>query len=439
MTPRPGTARRVPSRRTEPILLAAAAFLAAGGTLIVDLAADEPTVEPLASLLVFAAAFFGLRVAVHRWAFDAVAPLLAPAALLTAIGWVEVYRIDADLGRLQRWWLLAAAVIAAIALRLLDVAGVQVLRRYRFLFFGGALVLLLLPLLPSSWPVRGAIVNGARLWVRVDLGAASLSFQPGEAAKLLVVVFLAAFLADRRQALTEATRRLGPFRLPEPRQLVPIGIAFGVALAVLVYQRDLGASLLLLVVFAGMLYMATGRRTYPLATLGFVGLGAVGAPRLFSHVQVRVDAWLQPWADPSGGGYQMTQALFALGSGGLTGSGIGGGSPGVVPAAATDYVFVAIGEEMGLIGSLLVIGLFGLLIAAGFGIALRATDTFRSLLAAGLSLALGAQAIIILAGVLRVLPVTGITLPFMSYGGSALLANFVSIALLMRISHEERS
>ena len=433
-------ARGTTGRRLEPLLLAAAALLAGAGALVVDLGADRRAVQPAVTVVVFAVAFFGLRAAVTRWAPRAVAPLLAPAALLTAIGWVEVYRIDPDLGSLQRWWLLAGTALAAVVLRLLDEGGLQVLRRYRLLFLGVAIALLLLPLLPSGMPVlHGATINGSRLWVLLEVGDLSLSFQPGEVVKLLLVAFLAAYLADRRIALTRSTRHLGPFRLPEPRQLVPIGVAFGVAFAVLAYQRDLGASLLLLVVVAGMLFMATGRKTYPLATLGFVGAGLLVAPRLFDHVQVRIEAWIDPWADAAGGGFQVTQALFALGSGGLTGTGLGDGSPDLVPAAATDYVFVAVGEELGLLASLAVLGLFGLLIAGGFGVALRSADSFRSLLAGGLTLALGAQAVIILGGVLRLLPVTGITLPFMSYGGSALLANLVAIAVLLRVSHEERS
>ena len=336
-------------------------------------------------------------------------------------------------------WILVTFGLAAATLFALRRSGVGVLRRYRYLFLVAGLILLLLPLLPGSWPVRGISLNGSRLWVRLQAGDLSLSFQPGEAAKLLVVVFLASYLADRHRALTEMPRRLGPLRIPEPRQLLPVLLAFGVSFAVLVYQRDLGASLLLFIVFAAMLYAATGRVAYPLATLILLLGGGLAAHESFSHVRVRVSAWLHPFADFAGTGYQVAQGLFALGSGGLTGSGLGAGSPNLIPAAATDFVFVAVAEETGLAGGLAVIAAYALLAAAGFGIALRARDPFRKLLAAGLTITITVQTALILGGVLRLFPLTGITLPFMSYGGSSLLANLVLVALLARVSHEEGS
>jgi peptidoglycan glycosyltransferase len=363
--------------------------------------------------------------------------LLPLVAMLTVVGWIEVFRIDHDLGRLQRGWLVAGSGIAVMVLWLLRARGTGILRRYRYLFLSAALVLLLLPLLPSGWPLRGATIGGSRLWLRLDVGAGSLSFQPGEAAKLLLVVFLAAYLADRRKALTDMRRALGPLRIPEPRQLLPVLLAFGVSFVVLVYQRDLGASLLLFAVFATMLYVATSRPAYLLAGGFLVSAGGLLAYRFFDHVQRRVTAWLYPFDDYADSGYQIAQGLFALGSGGVIGTGIGNGNPALIPAAATDYVFAAVAEELGLAGGLAVLVGFGMLVAAGFGIAVRARDPFRSLLAAGLTLTLGVQTILILAGVLRLFPVTGITLPFMSYGGSSLLANLVLVALLARISHEE--
>ena len=317
--------------------------------------------------------------------------------------------------------------------------GVGVLRRYRYLFLVTGLGLLLLPLLPGGWPVRGVTINGSRLWVRLQAGDLSLSFQPGEAAKLLIVAFLASYLADRGRALTAMPRRLGPVSLPEPRQLLPVLLAFGVSFAVLVYQRDLGASLLLFVVFAAMLFAATGRYAYPAAALALLAGGGLAAYRYFGHVRVRVEAWLHPFADFAGSGYQVAQGLFALGSGGLTGTGLGAGRPDLIPAAATDFIFAALAEELGLAGGLAVIAAYALLAAAGFGIALRARDPFRKLLAGGLTLTLVVQTVLILGGILRLLPLTGITLPFMSYGGSSLLANLVLIALLARVSHEEGS
>jgi len=428
------------SRLTEAALVCLAAAVAAVGAALAPLAAgDLPTYDTLLAPAVFLAAFGGLLLAVRRWAPRAARTLLPLAALLTAVGWVEVARVDRDLGRLQLWWLLVGATLAAATLFVLRRRGVGVLRRYRYLFLVAGLGLLLLPLLPSGWPVRGVTINGSRLWVRLQAGDLSLSFQPGEAAKLLIVAFLASYLADRHRALTNMPRRLGPVSLPEPRQLLPVLLAFGVSFAVLIYQRDLGASLLLFVVFAAMLFAATGRYAYPAAALALLAGGGLAAYRYFGHVRVRVEAWLHPFADFAGSGYQVAQGLFALGSGGLTGTGLGAGRPDLIPAAATDFIFAALAEELGLAGGLAVVAAYALLAAAGFGIALRARDPFRKLLAGGLTLTLVVQTVLILGGILRLLPLTGITLPFMSYGGSSLLANLVLIALLARVSHEEGS
>jgi len=428
------------SRRAETSLVVLASFIAAAGTALVTVTADRRlTLDTAAAFGAHVTTFGGLLVAVRRWAPSASRVLLPPVAFITALGVVEVFRIDRDLGRIQRWWLLLAAALAAAALYLLRNRGVETLRRYRYLFLAAALALLALPLTPSTWPLGGATVNGSRLWVRLDLGERSLSFQPGEAAKILLVVFLASFLADRWQALSVMPRELGPLRLPEPRQLVPVFIAFGVSLGVLAYQRDLGASLLLFVVFVLMLFAATDRPTYLVAGGALAAGGAVAAASAFDHVAVRVDAWLHPFADFTGGGYQVAQSVFALADAGIFGAGVGNGSPYLIPAAATDYVFVAITEEMGLAGGLAMLAAFAILIGAGFGIALRSADRFRSLLAAGLTIVIAVQTLLIVGGVLRLLPLTGITLPFASYGGSSLLANLAIVALLARVSHEERS
>lgn len=426
------------TRRAEATLLALATLLAAAGAALVTLSAGEGiTTDVIGTPLAFGAAFGALFAAVGAWAPRAARHLLPLVALLSVVGWIEVFRIDRDLGRLQRGWLIAGAGMAALVLWVLRERGTSVLRRYRYLFLAAALGLLLLPLLPDGWPLRGATVGGSRLWLRLEIGSRYLSFQPGEAAKLLLVVFLAAYLADRRRALRDMRRSFGPLRLPEPRQLLPVFLAFAVSFAVLVYQRDLGASLLLFAVFATMLYVATSRPAYLLTGAVLVAAGGVLAYRFFDHVQRRVTAWLHPFDDFNDAGYQIAQGLFALGHGGIVGTGVGNGSPDLIPAAATDYVFAAVAEEMGLAGGIAVLTGFGLLVAAGFGIAVRARDPFRSLLATGLTLTLGVQILLILAGVLRLFPVTGITLPFMSYGGSSLLSNLVLVALLARVSHEE--
>ena len=427
------------TRTAEAALLGAATMIAATGVALVNLArGDWLDAQVALTFIVFAVAFGGLNLATRRWAPTASPFLLPLAAFLTAVGFTEIYRIDPGLASLQRWSLLVAAAAASLVLFALRNEGVAVLRRYRYLILLATVALLLLPMLPIDFPVvRGAVVNGSRLWVRFDLAGRTLSFQPGEIAKILLAIFLASYLADRHVAMATTRRTLGRLRLPEPRQFGPVLVAAGAAFGVLVYQRDLGASLLLFVLFIGMIYAATGHAAYLAAGGGLIAVGGFAAYRLFAHVERRVFSWLHPFDDYTGAGYQIAQSLFALGSGSLTGSGIGLGRPDLIPAAATDFVFAAVAEEMGLAGSIAVLTAFALLATIGFGIALRARDVFHKFLATALTLVLAVQALLILAGVMRVFPVTGITLPFMSYGGSSLLANMVLVALLLRISQSE--
>ncbi len=431
------------SRNAEAALLLLAAVIAAMGTALANFPRGVGVDAQVAlTFIVFVAAFGAVHLSLRRWAPTANPYLFPIGALLVAVGLTEVYRLDADpLAALQRWWLLAGGLAAALVVFLLRDEGVTVLRRYRYLFLAASVALLLLPLLPETWPLHGAEVNGSRLWVRLELplGDRSLSFQPGEIAKVLLTVFLASYLADRHTAMSAATRRIGRLQIPEPRHFGPIVIAAVASFGVLVYQRDLGASLLLFALFVGLVYMATGKAAYLVAGGGLAAAGGIIAFQVFDHVQRRVSSWLHPFDDFTGAGFQIAQSLFALGSGSLTGSGVALGRPDLIPAASTDFVFAAVAEEMGLAGSIAVIAAFALLIAAGMGIALRSRDLFRKFLAAGLTLVVGVQAILIIAGVIRLLPVTGITLPFMSYGGSSLLANMVILALLARISHGDRA
>lgn len=418
-----------------------AAGLAGLGIAIVNLSgggAVDATVGLgfLTVLIVYTA----LWAVARRYAPAATPLLLPPVALLTVIGLVEIYRLDPGRASLQQWWLAIAGAVAAAALVGLR-RGLDVLRRYRNVVLLVTVVLLLLPLLPTGGPlpIKGVEAFGARLWITVDLGVVSLNFQPGELAKITFVVFLAGYLADRQPVLAAARRRIGPLRLPEPRQLVPLVAVWLGSVGILVSQRDLGASVLLFGVFIALLYMATGESGY-LWTGGLLTVaGAAAAWRLFDHVQRRITAWIDPWSDYEDAGYQIAQSMFALGTGSLAGSGPGLGRPDLIPNATTDFIFAAVGEELGFAGTVAVLCLFALVVAAGFGIALRARDRFRKLLAAGLTAAFGIQTFLIIGGVLRLVPLTGITLPFMSYGGSSLVGNFLLVALLLRVSHEEES
>lgn len=430
------------TRTAEAGLIVAAALLAAIGVAIVEFTDGRwLNAQVAVTFIVFVGSFGAVHVGARTWAPGSSSLVLPTAAFLTAIGFIEIYRIEGHLAALQRWSLVVAAGAAVGLLWLLRSVGVSILRRYRYVALTVGVLLLLLPLLPDSWPIHGATVNGSRLWVRMEIPGIDrvLSFQPGEIAKVLIVIFLASYLAERAEAMAVVDRRIGPFKIPEPRNMGPILVAAGSAFLILVYQRDLGASLLLFGLFVVMLYIATGRSFYVL-TGGLLALIAgVVAYSTFSHVNQRIQAWFDPFGHFTDSGYQTVQGLFAMGSGSLTGSGIGLGRPDLIPAATTDFIFAAVAEEMGLAGSIAVLAAFALLVAAGFGIAIRSKERFRKYLAGGLTVVIALQAIIILAGVLRLFPITGITLPFMSYGGSSLIANLLIVALLLRVSHEERA
>lgn len=428
------------TRNGEAVLIVIAAALAAFGVMLVNFARGGAIdVQTGLTFLVFLMAFGGLHLAVRRWAPRATPLLLSPIVAITAIGFLEVYRLDSVRAGLQRWWLLIGAGLAALVLALLSTNGTSVLRRYRNLILLISIGLLLLPNLPSDWgfPLKGLEVNGSRLWVRFDLGFVQIQFQPAELAKLGLVIFVAAYLADHQKALREARRRVGRIQFPEPRQLVPLLVAWGGSMLILIWQRDLGASILLFAGFVLLLYAATGTAGYLVAGGLLAALGGVASFLAFDHVQRRVIGWIAPFEHYQDEGFQIAQGLFALGSGSLSGAGPGLGRPDLIPNASTDFIFAAVGEELGFAGSVAVLALFALVASVGLGISFRSRDTFRKLAAAGLTFVFAVQVFLIVGGVLRVVPLTGITLPFMSYGGSALVGNLVLVSLLLRISHEE--
>jgi peptidoglycan glycosyltransferase len=281
--------------------------------------------------------------------------------------------------------------------------------------------------------VVGRTINGARLWVRVG----PVNFQPGEFAKVALAVFFASYLGERSEVLAIA-RRVGPIHVPELRlrHFGPLLLAWGVSLLVIMAEKDLGSALLFFALFVSLLWVVTARAFYLAAGAGLFAAGATFAWSAFAHVQERVRIWVDPWPHAADQGFQLVQGLFALGSGGVSGTGLALGSPTKIPAAATDFIFAAIGEELGLIGTTAMLTCYLLLVGVGFRTALRAEDRFEKLLATGLTTILGLQAFIIIGGVTRVVPLTGITLPFVSYGGSSLVANYVLLALLLRISDD---
>jgi cell division protein FtsW (lipid II flippase) len=325
------------------------------------------------------------------------------------------------------WLLLTLSVVTVVAI---VVRSDSWLRLYKYTWAAAGVALLLLTF------VLGREVNGARL--TLDLGP--VSGQPSELLKVILVVFLAGYLSENRALLVEQSTRVGPVRLPPLPYLAPMVAMWAIALGVVVVQRDLGAALLFFAVFLLLLYVATARWSYVAIGLALFLVGSWLMYQVFDHVQSRVDIWLDPWADPRGAGYQIVQALYAFGRGGIIGTGLGNGLPvvsglpGGIPEIHTDFPMAALGEELGLIGLLAILGLYLVVIERGLRIAAAAADDFRALLATGLSLVVGVQAFIIAAGNLKIVPLTGITLPFISYGGSSLLANALVVGLLLALS-----
>ncbi len=372
---------------------------------------------------------FGLVHVLRRLVVPHADPYLLPiTALLSSLGILMIYRIDQQLARQQALWLVVGLVFFALVL--------VVFRRYRrladykYLIGLGGIALLVLTM------VAGREVNGARLWIRLG----PVGFQPPEFAKLFLVVFFAAYLDDVRELLTVSTRRFLGIALPPLRYLAPLLTLWGLGLLLMIFLKDLGTSLLFFCALLALLYVATGRLLYVVVGLSLFAGGAVVLYHLFPHVQLRVDIWLDPWQDPLGRGYQVVQSLFAFAAGGLFGRGLGGGyllsasGNTIIPALETDFIFSAIGEELGLVGGVAVILLYLIFVQRGLRIAVRARDDFTRLLATGLTAVFGLQTFLILGGVTKLIPLTGITLPFVSYGGSSIVANFGLLALLLLAS-----
>lgn len=380
----------------------------------------RPFVGVIAALLVSA------HIATRRFARFADATLLSIAAVLNGIGYVFIVRLRPDLANKQAAWT-AVGILGYIA-TLIVVREAKRLQYSRYTFFVIGVGLLLAPLIPGIGYER----NGSRIWARVG----PITFQPGEVAKLTLALFFASYLVEKRELLAVAGKRVGGINVPEFRHLGPILLAWLFSIAVMVAEKDLGSSLLFFTLFVTMLWVATGRTAFlALGSLMFAA-GATTAYHLFGHVRTRVTTWLDPWSNANGSGYQLVQGLFAFGAGGIAGTGLAQGRPTRIPASYNDFIIAAIGEELGLFGTTAVILCFLLMVGAGLRIALRADTAFDKLLAVGLTTILGMQTFIIVGGVTRLVPLTGVTLPFVSYGGSSLVVNYVMIALLARISHD---
>jgi cell division protein FtsW (lipid II flippase) len=393
--------------------------------------------------LTYGAIFLGLCVAGHlviRFTLPDADPYLFPlAATLACFGLVMIYRIDENLAREQAQWFVVGLILFAATI--IVVRDISVLERYRYLIATTGIVLLLLPRLPGI----GAQVNGAYLGVKVG----PITFQPAEFAKIAIVIFLASYLRDTRQLLVSAGRKIGPITFPPLKHLGPLLVVWGAAMLLLVFIRDLGSSLMFFGAFLALIYVATDRFSFVAIGLALFAVGAWFFSSTVGHVQDRVDTWRHPFDqalyDKVGGSYQVAQSLFAQADGGLLGKGFGesildlpGSTAQLLPAAHTDLIYAVIVNELGLVGAVGMLLVYLLIVERAIKTSIMARDSFSKLLAAGLGAVFGLQVFVIVGGVTKVIPLTGVTLPFISYGGSSILANFVLLALLLLVSDKAR-
>ncbi len=425
-------------RATEFQLLVAPSLLCIVGLLTVFLVPRRDvhwTWNDIWISLAFIGLVYAISLSFGLLGFQGDQVLLPLTATLSGLGLLLIQRLHPDLTHQDpAYFDLAKKQLIYLSLGYAVLWGTVVvfrrldwLRRYKYTW-----LLISLGFLAITF-VFGQEINGAKLWIRLG----PFQAQPSELAKVTLVTFLAAYLEDKRD-LVGSSWRVGILRLPPIPYLMPMLLMGAGALAVLVIQNDLGSALLFFGIFLVMLYVASGRVLY--VTLGLIAfaLACWVAYHVFARIDIRVQNWLDPWRDPLASGYQQIQSDYALASGGLLGSGLGKGQPFRIPAVQTDFIFSAIGEELGLLGTVGVLALYLLLVMRGFAIALRASDGFARLVAVGLSAILGLQTIIIVGGVIRLVPLTGITLPFVSYGGSSLMTNFLIVGLLLHISGSQR-
>lgn len=373
-------------------------------------------------------AFVIAHLAVRKFAPGADPAILPLSFALSGIGICFVERLAPDAAMSQVLWLFVG--VACMVLVLVFVRNLDKVANYKYTFMIVGFLLLLSPLIPGiGW---GGADTGSQIWLRVG----GFSFQPGEIAKIVIVLFLAGYLAQNREMLSVFTWRLGPFNLPDVRTLAPLMLMWGMALIIVVFEKDLGSALVFFFVFLIMLYVATGKKFFLVIGLGLIAIGGVGAYMAFGHVQVRVDTWLDPFADAQNTGYQLTQAIYSIADGDLFGVGVGRGLAEQIPVVESDFIFADIAEEIGLLGAAGVLLLFLCFAIRGFVTAARAKSDVSSFVAVGLTSIVVLQAFIIVGGITRLIPLTGITLPFISQGGSSLLASFIIVGFLLRCGDE---
>jgi cell division protein FtsW (lipid II flippase) len=426
------------SRNLEALLLFFAAGLNAFEIAQIQLSILEKITTDLFTYWFPPIAFaFVLHLILRRRASEADPLILPIAVVLNGLGIAMIYRLDlasiasggAELFAVRQvmWTALAMAIAAMV---ILFVPSQLFLRRYVYVSMAVGIALLLLPLVPFI----GTTINGATLWISFF----GVTFQPGEIAKIALIIFFAGYLVNRKDSLAVVGRKILGVRIPRGRELGPILVIWLASIGVLVLQRDLGTSILYFGLFLVMIYVATGRAFYAGIGVAMLITGGLVASRVLDYVSRRFDSWLNPFNqenyDAVGGSYQIVQGIFGMANGGLFGTGLGGGVPQLVPLAESDFIVASLAEELGLIGFFAILALYFLLVARGLKVGFRHSDEFAKLMAVGFAFVIALQVFVVIGGVTRILPLTGLTTPLLAAGGSSLLANWIIIAMLLRLS-----
>lgn len=413
-------------RATVPMILALLVTTVGFATLVFS---QEATSPPLVYGAYYAGVLFGVYLFVRVWLPHSDVLLLPLVTFLTGIGLVTIYRLTYDvegvenLATTQAVWILIGS--GAMLFIVLFFRNYDSIFEYKYLLALGGLALIALTFTPLGYEV-----NGARLWVRIG----PVNFQPSEFARIALVVFFAGYLADKRTVMAATSRSFLGVQLPALKYFGPVAVVWALSLAILVFEKDLGSSLLFFAVPLLMLYVATGRIAYIILGSLLFAAGSYLAYLVVGRVQIRVQTWLDPWQDPNGAGYQVVQSLFNIAQGGIFGTGLGEGFSQTIPEVQTDFIFSTIASEMGLLGATVVLLAFLIFVYRGIKISMLATDDASKLLAYGLTSMFALQTLVIVGGVTKAIPLTGITLPFISYGGSSVVGNFILTALLLVVS-----
>lgn len=421
------------SRRTEAGLLLLAAIILLLAIVALEISqGKEITSEVFYLVGGFFATFLVAHLVVCWTAPEADQIMLPIAALLNGVGLVMIYRLDLGSGRelakSQIMWTALGVILFCLVIGFLR--DHRSLQNYSYLL---GLAGLILTALPIVWPT--SLNADANVWISIG----PFSIQPGEFAKIMLLLFFAALLVNKRRLFTVAGKSFLGLQFPRLRDLGPLFLVWGIALMIMAAQNDFGPALLLFGTVLGMLYIATNRASWLVLGLGLAFVGAFGVYQISAKIQDRVSNFVDPLANYDGNGFQLSQALFGMSFGGVTGRGLGGGYPNNIPVAHSDFILAAIGEELGLIGLAAVLLFYAVFVSRGFNTAMRASDSYGKLVAAGLALTIAIQVFVVTGGISRLLPMTGLTTPFLSHGGSSLLANYILLAIILRISHDART